>query len=49
MESGISMRALSASISGIVRRSSSSTPTGVAPGRVDSPPMSSKSAPSSTI
>src|SRR3954452_8626703 len=36
----------SASITGITRRISSSAPTGRAPGRVDSPPMSRMSAPS---
>ena len=39
----------SASITGITRRSSSSTGTGSAPGRVDSPPTSTISAPSSII
>jgi len=37
----------SASITGITRRSSSSSATGSEPGRVDSPPTSTKSAPSS--
>jgi len=37
------------SITGSTRRSSSSTGTSPAPGRVDSPPTSSRSAPSSTI
>src|ERR1700722_17283423 len=39
----------SASITGITRRSSSAVETGSAPGRVDSPPTSTMSAPSSTI
>ncbi|MCW0466050.1 hypothetical protein NB705_003123 [Xanthomonas sacchari] len=43
---GSAVCAASRSITGITRRSSSSTGTGVAPGRVDSPPMSSTSAPS---
>ncbi len=46
--SGTWVRSASAWITGTTRRSSSSTDTGAAPGRVDSPPMSSRSAPSAT-
>ncbi|MNI61424.1 hypothetical protein D3C73_1166950 [compost metagenome] len=45
---GTAVRAASCSMTGTTRRSSSSIDTGAAPGRVDSPPMSSRSAPSST-
>ena len=41
-------RFASASTTGIIRPNSSSAETGALPGRVDSPPMSSRSAPSST-
>mmetsp|Transcript_39563 Transcript_39563/g.93136 ORF Transcript_39563/g.93136 Transcript_39563/m.93136 type:complete len:201 (+) Transcript_39563:210-812(+) len=41
--------ARSASISGSTRASSSASPTAAAPGRVETPPMSSMSAPSNTI
>ena len=47
IESGISENLRIASISGIVRRISSSIVTGTAPGLVDSPPISRISAPSS--
>ena len=42
-------RATRASITGTTRAISSSCPTGVKPGRVDSPPTSMRSAPSSSI
>ena len=38
-----------ASITGTTRRSSSASPTGSAPGRLDSPPTSTRSAPSATM
>src|SRR5512135_633638 len=47
-EIGAPTRGASASTTGTTRRSSSSAETGSAPGRLDSPPMSSRSAPSST-
>ena len=46
--SGSTARSASASTTGITRRSSSSSETGSAPGRLDSPPRSSRSAPSAT-
>jgi len=46
---GTSVAAATALTVGIRRRSSSSSGTGVAPGRVDSPPISISAAPSATI
>ncbi|MDC4227963.1 MAG: hypothetical protein MPW15_27965 [Candidatus Manganitrophus sp.] len=46
---GIASCFASRSTTGTTRRISSSTETGVAPGRVDSPPMSIRSAPSPSI
>jgi len=48
MESGTRVSRASARITGSTRASSSSTVTGAAPGRVDSPPRSRMSAPSET-
>ena len=48
MEIGRSVRRLSRAITGSVRAISSVSLTGSAPGRVDSPPMSSTSAPAAT-
>jgi hypothetical protein len=47
-EIGTCTRLASASITGMTRASSSASLTGAAPGRVDSPPTSIASAPSST-
>ena len=49
MEIGSVQRAASAATIGSTRRSSSASGTGVAPGRVDSPPMSRLSAPSAAM
>ena len=49
MEIGAAKRALIASITGTTRSISSCSPTARAPGRVDSPPISSISAPSASI
>ena len=49
IETGTPPVAVSASTTGITRRSSSSALTGAAPGRVDSPPTSIRSAPSLAI
>ncbi len=46
IETGTSVTAAIPSITGMTRRSSSASATGCAPGRVDSPPTSSRSAPS---
>ena len=48
-EIGISKRLFTASITGSTRSISSCAPTGVCPGRVDSPPISRISAPSAII